>query len=80
MKKQKLYNDLIQECYDFLERMSSKYDDIIDRDTPRMDIKRFKREFVPIFNETNYETQNYPISEVSIKFNVFRDDEKLKSK
>ena len=32
MKKQKLYNDIIQECYEFLERMSSKYIDIIEKE------------------------------------------------
>lgn len=48
--KQKLYNDFIQECYEFFELMSRKYDDIIDTDTPRIDIKRFKREFIPVFD------------------------------
>lgn len=31
--KQKLYNDIIQECYEFFERMSSKYIDIIEKDS-----------------------------------------------
>ena len=80
MNKQKLYNDFIQECYEFFERMSRKYDDIIDTDTPRIDIKMVKREFIPVFDEINYVTRNYPIAEVTIKFNVLCDDEKLKGK
>lgn len=72
MKKQKLYNDLIQECYEFLERMSSKYIDIIEKDSQCIDIS------IPAFNNVNYNIS--PIREVSFKFNVFCDDEKLKSK
>ena len=72
MKKQKLYNDIIQECYEFLERMSSKYINIIEKDSQCIDIS------IPTFNEVNYNIS--PIREVSIKFNVFCDDEKLKSK
>lgn len=72
MKKQKLYNDLIQECYEFLERMSSKYINIIEKDSQCIDIS------VPTFNDVNYNIS--PIREVSIKFNVFCDDEKLKGK
>ena len=76
--KQKLYNDFIQECYEFLERMSRKYIDIIEKDSPCIDIKRFKLNSVPTFNDVNYNIQNSPIREVSIKFNVFKKDEKLK--
>lgn len=72
MKKQKLYNDIIQECYEFLERMSSKYINIIEKDSQCIDIS------IPTFNDVNYNIS--PIREVSIKFNVFCDDEKLKSK
>ena len=68
--KQKLYNDLIQECYEFLERMSSKYIDIIEKDSKCIDIS------IPAFNDVNFNIS--PIREVSIKFNVFCDDEKLK--
>ena len=70
--KQKLYNDIIQECYEFLERMSSKYIDIIEKDSQCIDIS------IPTFNDVNYNIS--PIREVSIKFNVFCDDEKLKAK
>ena len=72
MKKQKLYNDIIQECYEFLERMSSKYINIIEKDSQCIDIS------IPTFNDVNYNIS--PIREVSIKFNVFCDDEKLKAK
>ena len=72
MKKQKLYNDIIQECYEFLERMSSKYINIIEKDSQCIDIS------IPTFNDVNYNIS--PIREVSIKFNFFCDDEKLKAK
>ena len=78
--KQKLYNDFIQECYEFLERMSSKYIDIIEKDSQCIAIKRFQHNSVPTFNDVNYNIQISPIREVSIKFNVFKKDEKLKSK
>ena len=71
-EKQKLYNDIIQECYEFFERMSSKYIDIIEKDSQCIDIS------IPTFNDVNYNIS--PIREVSIKFNVFCDDEKLKAK
>ena len=80
MKKQKLYNDIIQECYEFLERMKSEYEDIIEFDSPCIEIKKVVRKCVPTFNPTNYNIQSSPIREVSIKFNVFKKDEKLKSK
>lgn len=80
MDNQKLYNDFIQECYEFFERMSSKYDNIIETDSQRIDIKRVERKSVPAFNPIDYMIQSSPIREVSIKFNVFCDDEKLKSK
>ena len=70
MKKQKLYNDIIQECYEFLERMSSKYINIIEKDSQCIDIS------TPTFNDVNYNIQISPIREVSIKFNVFKKDEK----
>lgn len=78
--KQELYNDFIQECYEFFERMSSKYIDIIEKDSQCIDIKRFQHNSVPTFNDENYNIQISPIREVTIKFNVFRDDEKLKAK
>ena len=78
--KHKLYNDFIQECYEFLERMSSKYINIIEKDSQCIDIKRFQHNSVPTFNDVNYNIQISPIREVSIKFNVFKNDEKLKSK
>ena len=65
-------NDFIQECYEFLERMSSKYIDIIEKDSQCIAIS------IPSFNDVNYNIS--PIREVSFKFNVFCDDEKLKSK
>ena len=74
--KQKNYNDFIQECYEFLERMSSKYIDIIEKDSQCIAIKRFQHNSVPTFNDENYNTQISPIREVSIKFNVFKKDEK----
>ena len=80
MDKQKLYNDFIQECYEFFERMSSKYIDIIEKDSQCIAIKRFQHNSVPTFNDVNYNIQISPIREVSFKFNVFCDDEKLKSK
>ena len=80
MQKQKLYNDFIQECYEFLERMSSKYIDIIEKDSQCIAINRFKHNSVPTFNDVNYNIQISPIREVSFKFNVFCDDEKLKGK
>lgn len=70
MKKQKLYNDFIQECYEFFERMSSKYIDIIEKDSQCISIKRFKYNSVPTFNDANYNIQSSPVMEVSIKFNV----------
>ena len=72
MKKQKLCNDLIQECYEFLERMSSKYIDIIEKDSQCIDIS------IPAFNDVNYNIS--PIREVSIKFNILTYGEKLKAK
>ena len=72
MKKQKLYNDFIQECYEFLERMSSKYIDIIEKDSQCISIKRFQHNSVPTFNDVNYNIQISPIREVTIKFNVLR--------
>lgn len=80
MDKQKLYNDFIQECYEFLERMSSKYIDIIEKDSQCIAIKRFQHNSVQTFNDVNYNIQISPIREVSIKFNVFKKDEKLKGK
>ena len=80
MDKQKLYNDFIQECYEFFERMSSKYIDIIEKDSQCIAIKRFQHNSVPTFNDVNYNIQISPIREVSIKFNVFKKDEKLKGK
>lgn len=68
----KNYNDLIQECYEFLERMSSKYIDIIEKDSQCIDIS------FPTFNDVNYNI--YPIREVSIKFNILTYGEKLKEK
>ena len=76
MDKQKLYNDFIQECYEFFERMSSKYVDIIEKDSQCIAIKRFQHNSVPTFNDVNYNIQISPIREVSIKFNVFKKDEK----
>lgn len=52
--------------------MSSKYIDIIEKDSKCIDIS------IPTFNDVNYNIS--PIREVSIKFNIFCDDEKLKSK
>ena len=80
MKKQKLYNDFIQECYEFFERMSSKYIDIIEKDSQCIATKRVERKIVPTFNVMDYMIQSSPIIEVSIKFNVFKKDEKLNSK
>ena len=80
MNKQKLYNDFIQECYEFFERMSSKYIDIIEKDSQCIAIKRFQHNSFPTFNYVNYNIQISPIREVSNKFNVFCDDEKLKAK
>ena len=50
--------------------MSSKYINIIEKDSQCIDIS------IPTFNDVNYNIS--PIREVSIKFNVFCDDEKLK--
>lgn len=80
MNKQKLYNDFIQECYEFFERMSSKYIDIIEKDSPCIATKKGVREIVPKFNPIDYKIQSSPVMEVSIKFNVFKKDEKLKEK
>ena len=76
MKKQKLYNDFIQECYEFLGRMSSKYVDIIEKDSPCIATKRVVRKIVPTFNPIDHKIQSSPVMEVSIKFNVFKKDEK----
>ena len=70
----------IQECYEFFERMSSKYIDIIEKDSQCIDIKRFQHNSVPTFNDENYNIQISPIREVTIKFNVLCDYEKLKGK
>lgn len=80
MDNQKLYNDFIQECYEFIERMSSKYIDIIEKDSQCIAIKRFQHNSVPTFNDVNYNIKISPIREVSIKFNVFKKDEKPKGK
>lgn len=69
--KQKLYNDIIQECYEFFERMSSKYIDIIEKDSQCIAIKRVERKSVQAFNDINYITQSSPIIEVSIKVYVY---------
>ena len=69
--KQKLYNDFIQECYDFFERMNIKYRDIVEEDSQCIATKRVKRNLVPGFNDTDYNIQLSPVMEVSIKFNVF---------
>ena len=53
MNKQKLYNDFKQECYEFFELMSSKYDNIIEIDSLRIDIKRAKHKRIPIFDEAH---------------------------
>lgn len=75
MNKQKLYNDFIQECCEFFERMSSKYIDIIEKDSQCLATKRVERKRVPAFNDMDYKIQSSPIMEVSIKFNVFKKDE-----
>ena len=80
MDKQKLYNDFIQECYEFFERISSKYIDIIEKDSQCITIKRFQHNSIPTFNDVNYNIKISPIREVSIKFNVFCDNKKLKGK
>lgn len=80
MKEQKLYNDFIQECYEFFERMSSKYIDIIEKDSQCIATKRFERKSVPAFNDMDYKIQSSPVMEVSIKFNVLNYGEKLKGK
>lgn len=80
MDKQKLYNDFIQECYEFFERMSSKYIDIIEKDSPCIATKRVVRKIVPTFNPIDYKIKSSSVMEVSIKFNVFCDNKKLKGK
>ena len=80
MKKQKLYNDLIQECYEFLERISREYDDIIEINSKCLAIKRVERKIVPAFNDMDYKIQSSPVMEVSIKFNILTYGEKLKEK
>ena len=72
----KNYKDFIQECYEFFERMSSKYIDIIEKDSQCIAIKRFQHNSVARFNDVHYNIQISPIREVSIKFNVFKKDEK----
>ena len=62
------------------ERMSSKYIDIIEKDSQCIAIKRFQHNSVPTFNDVNYNIQISPIREVSIKFNVFKKEEKIKGK
>lgn len=69
-------NDFIQECYEFFERMSRKYDDIIEIDSLRIDIKRAENKRIPIFDETHLIIQKSHIMEVC----VFKKDEKLKAK
>ena len=64
------YNDFMQECYGFFERMNIKYRDIIEEDSPCIAIKRVKRNFFPGFNDTDYNIQLSPVMDVSIKFNV----------
>ena len=64
------YNDFVGECYEFFERMSSKYIDIIEKDSPCIATKRVVRKIVPTFNPIDYKIQSSPIREVSIKFNV----------
>ena len=58
--------------------MSSKYINIIEKDSQCITIKRFQHNSIPTFNGVNYNTS--PIREVSIKFNVFCDNKKLKGK
>ena len=64
------YNDFMQECYEFFERMSSKYDDIIEINSKCLATKRVERKSVPSFNDMDYKIQSSPVMEVSIKFNV----------
>ena len=72
----KNYKDFIQECYEFLERMSSKYDNIIEIDSLRIDIKMADNKRIPIFDEAHIIIQKSHIME----FFNFKNDEKLKSK
>lgn len=66
----KSYNDFIQECYEFFERMNINYIDIIEKDSPCIATKKVVRKIVPTFNPTDYNIQSSPVMEVSIKFNV----------
>ena len=76
MKKQKLYNDIKQECYEFFERMISKYDNIIEIASLRIDIKMAENKRIPIFDEAHIIIQKSHIME----FFNFKKDEKLKAK
>ena len=80
MDKHELYHDFIQECYEFFERMSSKYIDIIEKDSPCIATKRVVGKTIPTFNPIDYKIQSSSVMDVSIKFNVLCDDEKLKGK
>lgn len=66
----KNYNDFVQECTEFFERMNINYIDIIEKDSPCLATKRVERKSVPAFNDMDYEIQSSPVMEVSIKFNV----------
>lgn len=73
------YNDFVRECHKFYDRMKSEYEDIIEFDSPCIEIKKVVRKCVPTFNPTNYNIQSSPIREVSIKFDVFAYGENLES-
>ena len=73
----KNYKDFEQECYEFFKRMSSNYDDIIEIDSLRIDIKRAEHKRIPIFDEAQIIIKKSNIME---RFMFFKKDEKLKSK
>ena len=64
----KSYDDFIQECNEFFERMNIKYRDIIENDSQCAVLKRVERKSVPAFN--NIIMQSSTIGEVSIKFYI----------
>lgn len=62
------YNDLVKECRDFVERIASKYGELIERDSPCMDIKRIESRDVISFNDTNFYIAVAPRHKVEIGF------------
>lgn len=66
------YNDLVKECRDFVERIASKYGELVEKDSPCMDINRIESREVLSFNDTNFYISVAPRHEIKISFNILK--------